>query len=122
MKVLVADDSLTMRRIIRNVLGQIGFADVAEARDGQEAVIAAEDADVKLILMDWNMPQMNGIDALRAIRGKGNKTPIIMVTTEAEKRRVIEAIQAGCNDYLVKPFTPDALIERLNRHIGAATA
>lgn len=117
MKVLVADDSMTMRRIIRSVLTKAGISDVHEASDGFEAVTAASDAEIKLILLDWNMPQMSGLDALKAIRAKGNRTPVLMVTTEAEKRRIVEAIQAGCNDYLIKPFTPEALAARIAKHL-----
>ena len=119
MKILVADDSSTMRRIIIKVLNDLGFADVVEAPNGAEAVKAANDAQVGLILMDWNMPELAGIDAVRQIRAKGNKTAIVMVTTEAEKRRVIEAIQAGINDYLVKPFTPEQLQEKIRKYTGA---
>jgi two-component system, chemotaxis family, chemotaxis protein CheY len=72
--------------------------------------------------MDWNMPEMAGIDAVKAIRGKGSKTPIVMVTTEAEKRRVIEAIQAGINDYLVKPFTPDQLSAKVQKFLAPPAA
>lgn len=115
MKVVVADDSSTMRRIIAKVLEQVGGAEMVEAANGTEAVKASEDAGVNLILMDWNMPELSGIDAVKQIRAKGNKTPIIMVTTEAEKRRVLEAIQAGINDYLVKPFTPDQLSEKIRK-------
>jgi two-component system chemotaxis response regulator CheY len=122
MKVLVVDDSVTMRRIIRNVLGQVGCGEVAEACNGLEAVTAAADKDIKLILMDWNMPEMSGLQAVGAIRKSGNTTPIVMVTTEAEKRRVIEAIQAGCNDYLIKPFTPDALAAKIAKHVPAPAA
>ena len=119
MKILIADDSSTMRRIIIKVLNDLGFTDVVEAANGAQAVTAADDAQIGLILMDWNMPELAGIDAVRQIRAKGNKVPIIMVTTEAEKRRVIEAIQAGINDYLVKPFTPEQLQEKIRKYTGA---
>jgi len=119
MKILIADDSSTMRRIVVKVLNDLGFKDTIEAGDGAQAVKAAT-ADVGLILMDWNMPELAGIDAVRQIRAAGNKTPIVMVTTEAEKRRVIEAIQAGINDYLVKPFTPEQLKEKIQKFTGAA--
>ena len=115
MKVLIADDSRTMRRIIRATLAQVGFQKVVEAQNGREAVDACTDPEIRLILMDWNMPEMSGIEAVRSIRAKGYDIPIIMVTTEAEKRRVIEAIQAGVNDFLVKPFTPDALAGKVRK-------
>ncbi len=116
MKVLVVDDSSMIRRLIKNALSQAGFDNVSEATNGQEAVDATRDTpDFGLILMDWNMPKVTGLEAVKAIRSAGNDTPIIMVTTEAEKSRVVEAIKAGINDYLVKPFTPDQLIERINK-------
>lgn len=118
MKVLIVDDSSTMRRIVKKVLDDFGKYDYLEAANGLEAVNHSADADVKLVLMDWNMPEMAGIDAVKAIRAKGNKTPIVMVTTEAEKRRVIEAIQAGINDYLVKPFTPEQLTAKVQKFTG----
>jgi len=118
MKILIVDDSSTMRRIIIKVLSGLGFTDVVEAADGAKAVKAAEDTQITLILMDWNMPELAGIDAVRQIRAKGSKTPIVMVTTEAEKRRVVEAIQAGINDYLVKPFTPEQLQEKIRKFAG----
>lgn len=122
MKVLIVDDSSTMRRIARKVLEDNCKFEYIEASNGAEAVAAAADSAIGIILMDWNMPEMSGIDAVKAIRAKGNKTPIVMVTTEAEKRRVIEAIQAGINDYLVKPFTPEQLLEKVKKFAGAEAA
>ena len=116
MKVLIVDDSTTMRRILTLSLEKMGISDVVEAANGVEAVTSATDDQVSLILMDWNMPEMDGLEAVKTIRSSGNKTPIIMVTTEAEKRRVIEAIQAGINDYVVKPFTPDDIIAKVKKH------
>jgi two-component system chemotaxis response regulator CheY len=95
MKALVVDDSGVMRKILIDVLGKVGLTDVAQAADGAEAVKAATAEDFGLILMDWNMPNMLGIDALKAIRANDKTTPVIMVTTEAEKSRVLEAIKAG---------------------------
>lgn len=116
MKVLVVDDSSMIRRLIKNALTQAGFSQISEATNGQEAVDQTrETSDFGLILMDWNMPKVTGLEAVKAIRSSGNQTPIIMVTTEAEKSRVVEAIKAGINDYLVKPFTPDQLVERINK-------
>jgi two-component system chemotaxis response regulator CheY len=119
MKALVVDDSLTIRRIVIKALGIVGINDAVEAGDGAEAVKAAEGDQFDLILLDWNMPKMSGIDALRALRQAGNKTPVIMVTTEAEKSRVIEAIKTGANDYLIKPFSPDQLAEKVKQLMGA---
>ncbi|MCA9244107.1 MAG: response regulator [Phycisphaerales bacterium] len=119
MKALVVDDSLTIRRIIVKTLTTIGCAAADEAADGKQAVDAVRKGGYDLILMDWNMPNMTGIEALRAIREAGNKTPVVMVTTEAEKARVIEAIKAGANDYLIKPFTPDQLAAKARNVLGA---
>jgi len=119
MKALVVDDSLTIRRIVIKALGIVGITDATEAGDGMEAVKAATTTDFDLILLDWNMPKMSGIDALRALRQAGKKTPVIMVTTEAEKSRVIEAIKTGANDYLIKPFSPDQLAAKGKGVIGA---
>ena len=121
MKALVVDDSLTIRRIVIKALGIVGITDATEAGDGAEAVKAATTTDFDLILLDWNMPKMSGIDALKALRAAGKKTPVIMVTTEAEKSRVIEAIKTGANDYLIKPFSPDQLAAKVKGILGAAT-
>ncbi len=120
MKALVVDDSLTIRRIIIKALGIVGVADTVEASDGAEAVKIAGEQPVDLILLDWNMPKLTGIEVLRTLRQAGNKTPIIMVTTEAEKSRVIEAIKTGANEYLIKPFSPDQLAAKVKTLIGAA--
>jgi two-component system chemotaxis response regulator CheY len=120
MKALVVDDSLTIRRIVIKALGMVGVQEATEAGDGAEAVKAMQAGGIDLILLDWNMPKMSGIDALRAIRQAGHKTPVIMVTTEAEKSRVIEAIKSGANDYLIKPFSPDQLAAKVKGILGAA--
>lgn len=113
MKALVVDDSLTIRRIVIKALSLAGINDTVEAGDGLEAMNAINNAQIDLVLLDWNMPKMTGIETLRAIRQSGKKMPIIMVTTEAEKSRVIEAIKAGANDYLIKPFSPEQLAEKV---------
>jgi two-component system chemotaxis response regulator CheY len=115
-KVLVVDDSGTMRKIIVRSLNAVGFADVVEAADGNEGFAAFQREPFKLVLTDWNMPNKSGIDFTREVRATGSKTPIFMVTTEGEKSRVVEAIQAGITDYLVKPFTAEALREKLNKY------
>lgn len=122
MKALVVDDSLTIRRIVVKALTMVGINDATEAGDGMEAVKAATETEFDLILLDWNMPKMSGIDALRALRQAGKKTPVIMVTTEAEKSRVIEAIKTGANDYLIKPFSPDQLAAKVKGVLGAAAS
>lgn len=112
MKILLVDDSRTMRNIQKNVLAQLGYTDILEAADGAEALTKVADAP-ELILLDWNMPNMNGLEFLKKFRESDKSTPVIMVTTEAEKSRVIEAIKAGVNNYVVKPFTPDILSARI---------
>ena len=114
-KVLVADDSSTMRKIILRSLQAVGVPDAAEAADGEEAVTMFQQATYDMVLTDWNMPKKNGLDVIREIRAINATVPIIMVTTEAEKTRVLEAIQAGVSDYLVKPFTADTLRQKLEK-------
>ena len=113
MKIMVVDDSKTMRNIQKGVLTQLGYKDFVEAGDGQDALsrVFAEKPD--LILLDWNMPNMDGLTFLKAFRSKDQDTTVIMVTTEAEKARVVEALKSGVNNYLVKPFTPDQLAEKI---------
>ena len=118
-KVLVADDSSTMRKIIIRSLKAIGAPDAVEAKDGAEAVALFEKGKFDLVLTDWNMPNKTGLEVIREIRSKDADVPIIMVTTEAEKRRVVDAIQAGVSDYLVKPFDADALREKVNKFTDA---
>ncbi|MFC2140268.1 response regulator [Candidatus Auribacterota bacterium] len=113
MKILVVDDSSTMRRIIVNTLGQIGLSDVVEAKDGKDAL--GKIAGVDIILTDWNMPEMDGLTFVKAVRTKDKTTPIVMITTEAAKEDIIEAIKNGVNDYVVKPFTPDIIKEKINK-------
>lgn len=113
MKALVVDDSAVMRKVLTGALERADITEVTHAKDGVEAVDACNEAEFDLILMDWNMPNMLGIDAVRAIRENGKSMPIIMVTTEAERNRVIEALQAGANNYIIKPFEPDTLVEKI---------
>jgi len=113
MRALVVDDSAVMRKVLIGALARVDIADVDQAGDGQEAVTAVAAQDYDLVLMDWNMPNMLGIDAVKEIRAKGKTVPIIMVTTEAEKGRVVEALKAGANNYVIKPFKPDAIIGKI---------
>lgn len=119
MKVLVADDSGVMRKIIIRSLNAVGVTDVVEAPDGDKAFEQFQQNSVDLVLTDWNMPGKSGIELAAAIRATGSRTPIIMITTEAERPRIIEAIQAGVNDYLTKPFENEALQGKLTKFCAA---
>ena len=116
-KVLVVDDMSTMRRIVKNVLKQIGYTDLAEAENGKEALNKLKDHTFGLVVSDWNMPEMNGIELLKAIRADPElkHIPVLMVTAEAQKENIIEAVQAGVSNYVVKPFTAEALQEKLGK-------
>ncbi len=122
MKILLVDDSRTIRNIQRNVLTQLGHHDIVEAADGVEALVAISQTQPDLVLVDWNMPNMDGITLVRKIRETDKQLPLIMVTTEAEKRRVIEAIQAGVSNYVVKPFTAQTLAEKINTTLAKLAA
>ncbi len=118
-RVLVADDSSTMRKIIIRNLQAVGVPSAVEASDGNEAIQLFMPGQFDLVLTDWNMPGKTGLEVIKEIRAKDPKVTIIMITTEAEKSRVIQAIQAGVSDYLVKPFTSDTLREKLEKHLAA---
>ena len=115
MKILLVDDSKTMRNIQKKVLEGLGGVEFAEAGDGVEALsaIAANPAGFNLILVDWNMPYLVGHTFVTRVRANDKKTPMIMCTTEAEKTRVVDALKAGVNNYVVKPFTPEVLLEKV---------
>ena len=119
LKVLVVDDMSTMRRIVKNILKQIGFTDMVEAENGQDALnkLKAGDNGIGFIVSDWNMPVMQGIELLRAIRADPDlkHLPFLMVTAEAQKENIIEAVQAGVSNYVVKPFTAEALEVKLEK-------
>lgn len=115
-RVLVADDSSTMRKIILRSLQAVGVNDAVEAADGNEAVSLFQPGAFNMVLTDWNMPGKTGLEVIQEIRAKDANVPIIMITTEAEKGRVMQAIQAGVSDYLVKPFTADTLRKKLEKH------
>lgn len=122
MKILLVDDSRTMRNIQKSVLSQLGHTDIEEACDGQDALSKVWAFEPDLLLVDWNMPNMDGLTFVKTFRQKDKATPIIMVTTETEKSRVIDAIKAGVNNYVVKPFTPDLLGQRINETMQKASA
>jgi two-component system chemotaxis response regulator CheY len=115
MKILLVDDSRTMRNIWKKVIATMNDAEAVEAGDGLEGLKTIGDhGQFDLMLVDWNMPNMDGLTMVKKVRETNKTTPIIMVTTEAEKPRIIEAIKAGVNNYVVKPFTPDTLLEKID--------
>ena len=116
-KILVVDDMSTMRRIVKNIMKQLGFVNVEEAENGEEALIKLRADSFGFIISDWNMPVMTGIELLRAVRAdeKLKTIPLLMVTAEAQKENLIEAIQAGVSNYIVKPFTAEVLQEKMNK-------
>jgi two-component system chemotaxis response regulator CheY len=118
MKVLLVDDSGTMRTIQKRCLNKLGIEDIAEAEDGVQALRLFETTTFDLVMTDWNMPNMDGLSLLKEIRRRNTQIPVLMITTEAERSRVIDAIQAGVSDYLVKPFTPDGLKEKLEKWVA----
>ena len=117
MRVLVVDDFATMRRIIKNILRQIGFTNVVEADDGTTAWDVLNRDKIEFIISDWNMPQMTGIELLRKVRGSEEfaDLPFLMVTAEAQQENIIEAVQAKVSNYIVKPFTADVMKQKIDK-------
>jgi len=117
MKFLVVDDFSTMRRIVRNLLKELGFSNVDEAEDGVAALSKLRSSNFDFVVSDWNMPNMTGLDLLKEIRGDANlkHLPVLMVTAEAKKENIVFAAQAGASGYIVKPFTAATLEEKLNK-------
>ncbi len=122
MKILLVDDSKTMRNIQKSILVQLGHTDIVEASDGLDALSKVGAFSIDLMMVDWNMPNMDGLTFVKQYRAKGGAAPIIMVTTEAEKSRVVEAIKAGVNNYVIKPFTPDILAGRIHETLSRCAA
>lgn len=121
MKLLVVDDSSTMRRIIKNTLARLGHKDILEGADGVEGWSELDaNPDIDMLITDWNMPEMNGLELVKKVRAdeRFKDLPIIMVTTEGGKAEVITALKAGVNNYIVKPFTPQVLKEKLGAVMG----
>lgn len=117
MNILVVDDFSTMRRIVKNLLSEIGFNNITEADDGKTALPILERGGIDFLVTDWNMPGMPGIDLLKAVRADPNLAdlPVLMVTAEAKREQIMEAAQAGVNGYVVKPFTADTLKEKVDK-------
>lgn len=121
MKILVVDDSSTMRRIIKNTLIRLGHTELFEGADGKEGYEKLQKhPEIEMVVTDWNMPEMNGLELVKKIRAnqKYVNLPIIMITTEGGKMEVITALKAGVNNYIVKPFTPDVLKSKLSEVLG----
>ncbi len=120
MRILVVDDFSTMRRIIKNILRQLGYSNVEEADDGTTAWDVLNRGGIDFIISDWNMPKMTGIELLRKVRGSEEYAdmPFLMVTAEAQQENVIEAVQAKVSNYIVKPFTADTLADKINKIFG----
>ncbi|WP_449280214.1 chemotaxis response regulator CheY [Litoribrevibacter euphylliae] len=117
MKILIVDDFSTMRRIIKNLLKDLGFTNTQEADDGSTALPMLKTGDFDFLITDWNMPGMTGIDLLRAVRADDalSHMPVLMVTAEAKREQIVAAAQAGVNGYVVKPFTAQALKEKIEK-------
>jgi len=117
MKVLVVDDFASMRRVIKGALKQMGFTMIIEAEDGNDALKQLKKEEIGLILSDWNMPRMTGIDLLKAVKSdEGLKDiPFVMVTAEGQKDNVVDALQAGVDNYIMKPFTPESLEQKIKK-------
>lgn len=117
MKILIVDDFSTMRRIIKNLLRDLGFTNTQEADDGATALPMLQNGNFDFLITDWNMPGMQGIDLLKTVRADPNLStlPVLMVTAEAKREQIVEAAQAGVNGYIVKPFTAQTLEEKINK-------
>ncbi|GAA6168569.1 chemotaxis response regulator CheY [Sessilibacter corallicola] len=117
MKILIVDDFSTMRRIIKNLLRDLGFTNTQEADDGQTALPMLKNGDFDFLVTDWNMPGMTGIELLRQVRAdeRLGSLPVLMVTAEAKREQIVEAAQNGVNGYVVKPFTAQALKEKIEK-------
>ena len=118
MKILIVDDFPTMRKIVKSVLKQIGFTNIAEAEDGQLALqFLRSNPDIEFVVSDWNMPNMTGIELLKAVRAdpKLKHLPFLMVTAEAEKENIVEAVKSGVSNYIVKPFNAQTLKEKIDK-------
>jgi two-component system chemotaxis response regulator CheY len=121
MRILVVDDSSTMRRIIINTLNKLGYKECHEAANGKEGVERLAETQVDMVITDWNMPEMSGVEFIRAVRANDatKHLPVLMVTTNAAEDDIVEALRAGVNNYVVKPFTPDTIKEKIQAALKA---
>jgi two-component system chemotaxis response regulator CheY len=117
MSILIVDDFTTMRRIVKNILKQLGYENILEADDGASALEVLKREKIQFIISDWNMPQMSGIELLKTVRAteEWEDLPFLMVTAEGQKENVIEAVKNKVNNYILKPFTPETLMEKINK-------
>ncbi|HOS97006.1 MAG TPA: chemotaxis response regulator CheY [Deltaproteobacteria bacterium] len=117
MKILVVDDFSTMRRIVKNILRQLNFANIIEADDGATAIEVLQREKIDLVVSDWNMPKMTGLELLKAVRADDalKHIPFLMVTAEAQQENIIEAVKSGVSNYIVKPFTAETLSQKINQ-------
>lgn len=124
LRFLVVDDFSTMRRIVKNLLNDLGYANVAEADDGKSALPMLQTGGFDFLVTDWNMPGMPGLDLLKAVRAdpKLAKMPVLMLTAEAKREQIVEAAQAGVNGYVIKPFTAITLKEKIDKILGQAAS
>jgi two-component system, chemotaxis family, chemotaxis protein CheY len=121
LKFLVVDDFSTMRRIVKNLLSDLGYQNVVEADDGNTALPILQQGDIDCLITDWNMPGMHGLELLKAVRSDAKlaKLPVLMLTAEAKREQIVEAAQAGVNGYVIKPFTAEILKEKLDKILGS---
>jgi two-component system chemotaxis response regulator CheY len=121
-KFLVVDDYLSMRRMVKSVLNDLGYSNVTEADDGSTALPLLRAGEFDFLITDWNMPGMPGLDLLKAVRANARlaKLPVLMVTAEAKREQIVEAVQAGVNGYIIKPFTAEVLKEKLAKILNTA--
>ncbi len=116
-RILVVDDMSTMRRIIKTILNQLGYSNIEEAENGKQALGKLKKEKFDFVITDWNMPEMDGLELVKQIRSDDElkSLPVLMVTAEAKKENVMEALKAGVNNYIVKPFTPEVLKEKMEK-------
>ena len=124
LRILIVDDFATMRKVIRNLLKQVGYDNIIEAENGEAALTVLKSQKIDFVISDWNMPNMTGLELLKAVRADGElcKMPFLMVTAEALKDNVVEAVKAGVNNYIVKPFTAEVLNEKMEKILDKIAA